>query len=178
MLLKLESEVLVEAPPAVVFRFYRDLDHLRFVCTERRREWCPEPGVMLAPGHEGEVRLRQGRHEITLRFKTVHYEQDMVLEDAFLSWPLKGARRQLVFHPRADGQHTRIHEVNVWRPPFFARAAVKERQDDQQSLFDQKLLNAKAVIERVHADRGDDAFSGGVWAEAAAAGIEPVVPGT
>jgi len=171
----MESTAVVNAPPDVVFRFYRYLDHLRFVCSQRRQEWCPATGLTQEEGQEYEVRLRQGRHEIKLRFRTVRLVPAAMVEDEFLSWPLRGARRTLRMKAVGDGQTTEVVEVNHWEPPWFARAAVKERSGEQQQLFDMKLDNAKRIIEAVYAARGAEAFRAGVFEDAAALGIAPVV---
>jgi hypothetical protein len=173
---KMESTAVVKAPPEVVFRFYRHLDHLRFVCTARRQEWCPNTGLTQEEGEEYEVRLRQGRHEIKLRFRTVRMVPGQVVEDEFLSWPLRGARRVLRMTPQGGGQATAVVELNHWEPPWFARAAVKERSGEQQQLFDMKLENAKRIIEAVYKARGEDAFQVGIFEDASALGIAPVVP--
>lgn len=170
----MESAAVVNAPPEVVFRFYRCLDHLRFVCTPRRQEWCPNTGLTQEVGQEYEVRLRQGRHEIKLRFRTVRLVPHAMVEDEFLSWPLRGARRTLRMTPQGDGA-TEVVEINHWEPPWFARAAVKERSEEQQHLFDRKLDNAKRIIEAVYQARGADAFREGIFEDTSALGIAPVV---
>lgn len=173
-LVKIESTVHVEAPPAVAFRFYCLLDHLRFVCTERRREWCHATGRVQTQGSQHEVRLRQGRHEIRLRFRTVRLQPDLVIEDEFLSWPLRGARRTLQFAPSGTG--TRVTETNAWTPPRFVRTAVQNRTSEQQGLFDQKLDNGRKLIEAAFGLRGELAFTDGIFADAEALGVSPVVP--
>ncbi len=165
---------MVKAPPPVVFRFFCHLDHLRFVCTQRRQEWSPKTGCIQVLGSSHEVRLRQGRHEIRLRFKTVRLESDELLEDEFVSWPLRGAKRTLRFETMGSG--TQVTETNVWTPPRFARTAVKNRTDEQQELFDRKLENGKVLIEAVYAARGEQAFSTGIIEDAQALSIDPVVP--
>lgn len=166
--------VIVKAPPPVVFRFFCHLDHLRFVCTQRRQEWSPATGCVQVLGSSHEVRLRQGRHEIRLKFQTVRFEPDALLEDEFVSWPLRGARRTLRFVAETEG--TRVTETNVWTPPRFARTAVQNRSDEQQNLFDRKLENGKNLIEAVFSARGNDSFRGGIFEDARALGVEPVVP--
>lgn len=173
-LVKIESTVHVEAPPAVTFRFFCNLDHLRFVCTERRREWCHATGRVQTEGSQHEVRLRQGRHEIRLRFRTVRLQPESLIEDEFLSWPLRGARRILELSPSGPG--TRVTEINAWTPPRFVRSAVQNRTEEQQQLFDQKLDNGKRLIEAAYALRGGLAFADGIFADAEALGVEPVVP--
>ena len=172
--MKLESEVLIQAPPKVVFRFFRQLDHLRFVCTERRQEWCPALGCVQEEGDRHEVLLRQGKHEIRLRFRTSRLVPDRLLEDQFISWPLRGAARTLHFES-AEAECTRVTETNAWEPPWFARSAVKERSDEQQWLFDQKLENGRRIVEAAYEASGDAAFSEGIFSEAEALGIDPVV---
>lgn len=172
--MKLESSALVEAPPAVVFRFFSRLDHLRFVCTERRREWCHATGRVQSEGSQHEVRLRQGGHEIRLRFRTVRLVPSLVIEDEFLSWPLRGARRTLELEARTGG--TWVREINAWTPPRFVRSAVENRAEDQQELFDQKLDNGRRFIEAAYAARGELAFEEGIFEDAERLGIEPVVP--
>lgn len=172
--MKLESIVHIQAPPAVVFRFFCHLDHLRFVCTPRRQEWSPQTGRVQAHGSCHEVRLRQGRHEIRLKFKTVQMEAEALLEDEFISWPLRGAKRTLRFE--STDTATRVCETNIWTPPRFVRQAVKSRTDEQQELFDQKLINGKELIEAAFQARGELAFTDGVIEEAQALGVQPVVP--
>ncbi len=172
--MKLESIVLIQAPPAVVFRFFCHLDHLRFVCTDRRQEWSPQTGRVQSQGSCHEVRLRQGRHEIRLNFKTVQMQTDVLLEDEFVSWPLRGAKRTLEFE--ATGTATRVREINIWTPPRFVRQAVKSRSDEQQGLCDQKMDNGKRLVEAAFKARGDLAFTDGVIEEAQALGVQPVVP--
>jgi len=170
---KIESSVHVEAPPSVVFRFFCLLDHLRFVCTERRREWCHATGRVQTEGSQHEVRLRQGKHEIRLRFRTVRLVPERLIEDEFLSWPLRGARRTLEL--TAEGAGTRVVEINAWTPPRFVRTAVQNRTEEQQSLFDQKLENGRQLIEAAYELRGELAFTDGVFHDAERLGVSPVV---
>lgn len=172
--MKIESTVHVEAPPTVAYRFFCQLDHLRFVCTERRREWCHATGRLQSEGSQHEVRLRQGRHEIRLRFRTLRMHPDTLIEDEFLSWPLRGARRTLCLAPHGTG--TRVSEINEWTPPRFVRSAVQHRYEDQQRLFDQKLENGRRLIEAAYALRGELAFTQGIFGDAEALGVSPVVP--
>lgn len=171
----IEASILVEAPPEVVFRFYRQLDHLRFVSAERRREWCVHERVEANVGREYEVRIRQGRHAILLRIRTVRADAPHRIEDEFLNWPLKGARHIQSFEAKNDGRATLITEVNRWNPPWYARTAVKRHEWEQTRFFEEKLANGKRVIETVYASRGPEAFVTGVADEVAPFGIEPVV---
>lgn len=171
----IEASILVEAPPAVVFRFYEQLDHLRYVSAERRREWCGARGRSVELGQEYEVHINQGRHSILLRIRTIRIVRERCIEDEFLNWPLKGARHVQSFEAVNDGRATRVHELNQWDPPWYAKSAVKKHEWEQTRFFEEKLANAKRVIETVYAERGDEAFLGGVAEEAHALGVTPIV---
>lgn len=171
----IEASILVEAPPSVVFRFYEQLDHLRYVSAERRREWCAARGQRVEVGHEYEVHIHQGRHSILLRIRTIRIDPERLIEDEFLNWPLKGARHLQRFEPVNDGRATRVHEVNQWEPPWYAKTTVKKHEWEQTRFFEEKLANAKRVIETVYAARGDEAFSGGVASDAREAGVDPII---
>jgi len=167
---------MIEAPPEVVFRFYAQLDHLRFVSTDGRREWCPEPGQVRFSGGEFPVEIQQGRHRIGLRFRTLRIDADRAYEDEFTSWPLKGARHVQTFEPRRQGAATEVVDTNHWVPPWYARSVVARHIDDQRRLFAVKLSKAKTLIEQVYALKGSEAFSDGIFDDAEAVGIRPVVP--
>jgi ligand-binding SRPBCC domain-containing protein len=171
----IEVSILVEAPPPVVYRFYSQLDHLRYVSPIRRREWCAERGIEVGVGREYEVNVQQGRHAILLRFRTIRADGCACIEDEFLNWPLKGARHVQSFVPEDEKRSTLVTDLNRWDPPWYARSAVKKHEWEQTSFFQEKLDNAKRVIEAVYRERGDGAFVEGIGAEAAALGIAPVI---
>lgn len=171
--MKLESSISIEAPPHVVFRFYAQLDHLRFVSPVRRREWCPRFGVALEEGAEYEVRIEQGKHGLHLRFRTTRFVPHSSLENEFLSWPLKGARHEQRFEARGGG--TLVSDVNFWVPPWYARGVVAQREDEQRRFFAEKLEKAKRLIEAVYARAGEAAFRDGIFEDAADVGIAPVI---
>ncbi len=175
-LLKLESTITIAAPPEVVFRFYAQLDHLRFVSTVGRREWCPEIGRVRARGAEYPVLIQQGRHQIGLRFRTLRLETHRAYEDEFTSWPLKGARHMQTFEPARSGAATEVVDTNLWEPPWYARSVVARHIDDQRHHFASKLRNAKQVVEQVFDVKGPDAFAEGIFDDAETVGIEPMVP--
>lgn len=168
----IEVSILVEAPPPVVYRFYSQLDHLRYVSPGRRREWCAERGLEVGLGREYEVNVEQGRHSILLRFRTVRADESCI-EDEFLNWPLKGARHLQRFEAQDDA--TFVTDMNRWNPPWYARSAVKRHEWEQTSFFKEKLENAKRVIEGVYREKGDAAFAEGIGADAESCGFEPVI---
>ncbi len=163
----------IDAPVEVVFRFYTWLDHLRFTTPSRRQEWCPDLGMRIEPGAEYDVCIKQGRHELTLRFRTVRYEHDRFYEDEFLSWPVKGARHLQSFESSDDC--TYVTDANIWTPPWYARALVHKNVDEQSAFFEERLTNAKRVIEAVFEQKGEDAFESGVFRDAEDAGIDPLI---
>src|SRR5437763_1488877 len=81
----------------------RALDHLRFISPQRRVEWCPRRGASIDPGTEAELKVMQGRHTLTVRFRNVRFELDHLIEDEFLSWPLRGARHTQTFEAAGEG---------------------------------------------------------------------------
>jgi hypothetical protein len=157
----------------VVFRFFGWLDHLRFVSAELRQEWCPERGVAVAEGAEYAIRLRQGRHELTLRFRTIKVVENELYEDEFLSWPVKGGRHLQTF--RAEGSDTIVTDANIWSPPWYARAIVAKNRDQQTAVFQERLEKAKAIVESVYRSKGDKAFLVGIFDDATDAGFSPTV---
>ena len=159
----------------MVFRFFGWLDYLRFVSAELRQEWCPERGVAVAEGAEYEIRLRQGRHGFTLRFRTIKVLENEVYEDEFLTWPVKGGRHLQTFRP--DGPDTIVTDANIWSPPWYARAIVSKNRDQQAGVFQERLEKAKAIIEAVYRAKGDQAFLDGIFEDATSAGFSPTVPG-
>lgn len=172
--MKIEAQVQVEAPPRTVCDFFAWLDHLRLVSPGQRREWCPTPGQRVAEGREREVCLQQGRHRVRLSFRTERFRPAECIEDVFLTWPMQGARRVLRFAPVPGPDrllHTSLVEIDEWRPPFFVRALVDKRLEQQRALFDEKLRRAKAIIERAHDAHGPEVFSGGVLEPARALGF-------
>lgn len=173
--MKLESTILIEAPVPVVFRFYRNLDHLRFVSPTHRREWCPARGLVLSEGTEQEVRVRQGRHGLALRFRTIRLDLHKAYEDEFLSWPLAGARHVQTFTEQNGGQATWVCDTNLWDPPWFARAIVSKHEAQQVTFFEEKLRNAKRLIESVYQKRGEEAFTQGIFSETEPLGIAPII---
>lgn len=175
-LVKLETSITIDAPCEVVFRFYAQLDHLRFVSTEGRREWCPETGLVRASGAEYPVEIQQGRHRLVLRFRTVRLETHRQYEDEFMSWPLKGARHVQTFAPTRNGAATDVVDANFWEPPWYARSVVARHLDDQRRLFAVKLHKAKQLIEQVFDVKGPDAFMEGIARDAELVGIAPLVP--
>ncbi|MEM7676020.1 MAG: hypothetical protein AAF449_08455 [Myxococcota bacterium] len=172
----MESSITIEAPPMVVFRFYAQLDHLRFVSTEGRREWCPEPDQVRYRGGEFPVEIQQGRHRLGLRFRTLRLDIDRAYEDEFISWPLKGARHVQTFEPMRRGAATEVVDTNHWVPPWYARPVVARHIDEQRHLFAVKLGKAKALIEQVYALKGPEAFSDGIFTDAETVGVSPIVP--
>ena len=174
--MRLESSITIDAPPAVVFRFYAQLDHLRFICTEGRQEWCPDTGQVRTSGGEYTVEIQQGRHRLELTFKTLRLEAHRAYEDQFTTWPLKGARHIQTFEPARNGAATEVVDTNIWEPPWYARAVVARHFDNQQQLFAIKLRKAKQLIEQVFDVKGPDAFSGGIFEDAEVVGISPLVP--
>ena len=175
-LVKLESSITIDAPPEVVFRFYAQLDHLRFISTEGRREWCPETGRIRASGAEYPVEIQQGRHHLGLRFRTLTLRPGRAYEDEFVSWPLKGARHRQTFEPARNGAATEVVDTNHWEPPWYARAVVARHIDDQSALFTRKLTKAKELVERVFDIKGPDAFVEGIFDDAEIVGVAPLVP--
>ncbi len=157
----------------VVFRFYGWLDYLRFVSAELRQEWCPEYGIAVCEGAEYEIRLRQGRHGFTLRFRTTRVIENALYEDEFLSWPVKGGRHLQTFEAESGG--TRVIDANIWSPPWYARAIVAKNRDQQAAVFQERLERAKEIIEAVYRVRTEQAFEEGIFADAAEAGFSPAV---
>jgi hypothetical protein len=168
---RIETSARIEAPPPVVFRFFGWLDYLRFVSADLRQEWCPELGVAVSEGAEYEIRLRQGRHGFTLRFRTVRVVENELYEDEFLTWPVKGGRHLQTFRP--EGGDTLVHDANIWSPPWYARAIVAKNRDQQVAVFQERLLKAKAIIERVYGAKRDEAFLEGIFEDATGAGFAP-----
>lgn len=168
--------MIVEAPPEVVFRFYAQLDHLRFVSSEWRQEWCPELGLVRHSGGDYPVEIQQGRHRIVVRFTTLSMQTNRSFEDEFTTWPLKGARHVQTFEPARNGAATEIIDANFWEPPWYARSVVARHYDNQQQLFALKLFNAKQVIEQVFDVKGPDAFVEGIVQDAEMVGIDPLIP--
>ncbi|MCK6546955.1 hypothetical protein L6R52_13985 [Myxococcota bacterium] len=173
--MKIDVHLSIAAPPPVVFRFYTMLDHLRYVCPERRHEWALERGAVVAVGREAEVRIQQGRHRIDVRFRTVQLDPDRSFEDEFVSWPVKGARHTVTLASTDDGRATELHNVITWDPPWYARPVVERHEREQRRFFALRQENAKRVIEAVYAIVGADAFRHGISEDCARAGIEPVV---
>jgi hypothetical protein len=170
---RIETSARIEAPPAVVFRFYGWLDYLRFVSADLRQEWCPELGVAVSEGAEYEIKLRQGRHGFTLRFRTVKVIENELYEDEFLTWPVKGGRHLQSF--RAAERATIVTDTNIWSPPWYARAIVAKNRDQQTVVFQQRLDKAKRIIESVYRSKQDQAFREGIFDDATDAGFSPVV---
>mgnify|MGYP006287708821 FL=1 len=163
--MRIETQVRVEAPPRVVFDFFAWLDHLRLVSPSRRREWCTTPGQRLAEGTSHQVCLQQGRHRVRLGFTTEVLRPAELVVDVFTSWPLDGARRVLHFSAETgpDGAvATRVVEEDEWRPPMLVRALVDKRLEQQRAQFEEKLANAKRVIEAAYGELGSEAFARGV----------------
>lgn len=171
--MKIEARTFIEAPPSVVFRFFTELDHLRWVSAQRRREWCSSRGLRLRAGANYEIQVRQGRHAIGLEFKTTRYEVERLVEDECHTFPVKGAVRLLTCEPDQGG--TLVADMNYWDPPWYARAIVAKNEDEQRSFFAEKLANAKRVVEQVFRAHGEQAFTRGVAAELEALGILPVI---
>lgn len=171
---RLEAATVVDAPASIVFRFFQQLDHLRLLSAGRRREWCLQQGALLAVGVAHEVRIQQGRHSLLVHFKTLRLDPHRLIEDEFLSWPLKGARRVLALEPQ--GAQTRVCESNVWDPPWYARGMVEKHEAEQRQFFVAKLNHAKQVIEAVYGVCGADAFLHGVLPDAVRAGLPLMVP--
>ncbi len=174
--MKVESAITIDVPPEVVFRFYAQLDHLRFVSTEGRREWCPESGRVRAPGEQYAVEVQQGRHRLGLRFRTLSLRAGRAYEDEFVSWPLKGARHRQTFEPAKNGAATVVVDTNLWDPPWYARGVVVRQLDHQRALFGRKLRKAKDLVEQVFDVKGPDAFAEGIFDDAELVGIAPFVP--
>ena len=178
--LRIETQVRVAAPPRTVFEFFAWLDHLRLVSPAGRREWCPTPGRRIAEGVSHEVCLEQGRHRVRLRFSTETMRAAECIVDVFSSWPLDGARRTLRFFPDgpagpgsdAEVCATRVVEEDEWRPPLLVRPLVDKRLEQQRSLFEEKLNNARRIIETVYPLLGPEAFSDGVVEPARKVGFE------
>lgn len=148
------------------------LDHLRLVSPSRRREWCPLPGQRVAGGAIHEVCLQQGKHKIRLRFKTEVLTPNERIEDVFTTWPLQGARRLLMFtSDPGDAQVTLLTEIDEWKPPFLVKRLVDKRIDQQVDQFEEKLNNAKRIIETVYLAHGEDAFDQGVLSAAESVGL-------
>ena len=174
--MRIESTITIEAPPEVVFRFFGQLDHLRFISTERRQEWCPESGCVRECGGEYPIEIQQGRHRLGVRFHTFSLQTNRAYEDHFTTWPLKGARHIQTFEPAHHGAATEVVDTNYWEPPWYARAVVARHIDDQQRLFTDKLRNAKRLIEQVFELKGPDAFVDGIFRDAELVGVMPLIP--
>jgi hypothetical protein len=172
---RIAIELVIAAPPSVVFRFFRMLDHLRFISPQRRIEWSPRRGAMVDPGSEAELRMMQGRHRITLRFRNVRFEADRLMEDEFVSWPLRGARHTQTFEPVEGGRKTRVESMTIWDVPWYLKKVLEPREVEQRTFFAERLANAKQIIEAVFAIRGDDAFVAGIFADADRIGARPVI---
>ena len=173
--MRIETSARIEAPPAVVFRFFGWLDHLRFVSADLRQEWCPDRGIAVSEGGEYQIRLRQGRHGFTLRFRTVKVVENALYEDEFLTWPVKGGIHLVTF--QAKNGATLVTDANIWSPPWYARAIVAKNRDQQTAVFQQRLGNAKRIVEAVYGVKGDRAFLEGIFGDATEAGFSPTVPG-
>lgn len=173
--LEIAVELRIEAPPAVVFRFFRMLDHLRFISPRYRQEWCTRAGVVVGPGTEAEVRIQQGSHGITVRFRNVLFEPDRLIEDEFVSFPLRGARHRQILEPEDGGLRTLVRSVSRWEPPWYLRKLVERKELQQRQFFEERLANAMRLIEAVHALRGAESFGQGIAADAAAVGAVAVV---
>lgn len=173
--MRIEAHVTIEAPPRLVFEFFAWLDHLRLVAPSRRREWCPIPGRRVAEGARQEVCLAQGQHKVRLGFVTEVLRPADCIVDVFQSWPLRGARRVLRFRAEAHGEHMRtlLTEETEWSPPTLVRRLVDKRLEQQRQQFQEKLENAKIVVERVYEALGEEAFDHGVLEAAARVGIRP-----
>lgn len=172
--MNISIQVQIAAPPEVVFRFYTQLDHLRFISPRFRFEWCTEKGASVRLGNESEVRIQQHRHGITVRFKTTRLETDRFVEDEFLSWPVKGARHTVSL--RNQNGLTTVEDSISWDPPWFLRRVLDRYIDEQKRFFEERQAKAKTMIEAVYALRGAESFREGIFPEAERAGIEPVVP--
>ena len=161
----------VLAPPRTVFEFFTWLDHLELVSPSRRKEWCPTRGQRVAEGRSHEVCLQQGRHQLRLRFTTGVLIPAERIEDIFSTWPLSGARRTMIFSPVEGGTgETIVVEKDAWTPPLLVRSLVGRRLEQQKDQFDEKLRNAKAIIEQAYVRFGPDVFSDGVITPAQAIG--------
>lgn len=172
--MKIETSIRVDAPPPVAFRFYGWLDYLRFVSADLRQEWCPERGIAVCEGAEYEVLLEQGKHRFSIRFRTTRVVDSALYEDEFLTWPVKGGRHLQTFEP--EGERTLITESHAWSPPWYARAIVAKKRQEQTEVFQERLENGKRIIEAVYRLRGDEAFREGIFQDCEAAGIMPIIP--
>jgi hypothetical protein len=171
--LKLETDILIEAPVAVVFRFFADLDHLRWISGSYRREWCSTWSKQIQLDREYQIEVRQGRHAIALEFRTIRYELDRVFEDECLTFPVKGAIRQVTFTAERSG--TRVVDMNHWDEPWYARTLVAKHVESQRDYFVERLKNAKRVVEAAFVARGDSVFSRGVATELRELEVAPVI---
>lgn len=171
--MQIAVKVTIDAPPAVVFRFFKMLDHLRYVGSSARYEWCAIPGTVVEPGKESEVRIQQGRHRITVRFKTLRLETDRLIEDEFLSWPLKGARHVQALEPQNGGSATKVANITTWEPPWYLRVMIERYESQQRQFFIERQHNAKRLIEAVYRARGDQAFSDGILDDVTLIGASP-----
>lgn len=174
--MRIEVRLKIEAPPAVVYRFYTHLDHLRFICTTTRREWSPRPGIVLREREHAEVRIQQGQYSVTLRFETVRLSPDRLIEDHFSTWPVKGARHVVRLAPEDLGGATALENEITWEAPWYLRRMIDRHGAEQRAFFTERHQNAKRLIEAVYRLRGADAFLGGIPEDAAAVGVAPVVP--
>jgi hypothetical protein len=170
---RIETSARIDAPPEVVFRFYGWLDYLRFVSADLRQEWCPEFGVAVSEGGEYEIRLRQGRHAFTLRFRTIKVIDNELYEDEFLNWTVKGGRHLQSF--RRENGATVVTDTNIWSPPWYARAIVARHREAQTGVFQERLDRAKRIIEAVYRSKQERAFIDGIFDDAGDAGFSPVV---
>ncbi|MBK8014935.1 MAG: hypothetical protein IPK13_26760 [Deltaproteobacteria bacterium] len=165
----------VEAPLAVVYAFYVQLDHLRYVSSARRLEWCPEQGRTVSEGVEHTVRIQQAGHHIDLQFRARRVDPRVGYELEFTSWPLRGAVHLHRLEALEGDEATRVTDVEEWRPPWYLRPIVDRKLESQHALFQEKLENAKRLIERVYEARGAASFTTGIHGDARAVGIDPIV---
>jgi hypothetical protein len=173
---QIEVQVRIEAPPEVVYRFFVRLDHLRFISPRYRREWCPRLGAMIESGKEREVRIQQGDYGITIRFRTVRLDENCLIEDELISWPLHGARHIQRLEPDEGGQATRVANISTWSPPWYLKKLAERHEDQQKTFFLERTTNAKAIIEAVYKLRGLESFTDGIARDAEGAGFAPVIP--
>src|SRR4029077_16815123 len=102
--------------------------HLRFSSPKRRVEWCPRRGATIDPGAEADLRVMQGRNLITVRFKNVRFELDRLMDDEFVSWPLRGAHHTQTFEAIEGGEKTRVESVTHWEPPWYLRSMLARHE--------------------------------------------------
>lgn len=171
--MKIQASVTIDAPLELVFRFFSDLSHLRFVSSKRRREWCCGPRFQLEEGQSYAVCVSQGNHQIQLNFENTRLSPESGFSNRFMSWPLRGGIQEMRLEEHAG--KTTVEEVNRWDPPWFARGIVERHRLEQRKLFESKLQRASQFIEAAYARAGDAAFLSGVEAEAVQLGLQPVV---